>query len=125
MRKKTDFSFVYPIARKIADPDRTGGFRHEHIADLEVSGVGFYNGMPAEGTNDQYELTLEEVLYEGKNILNLLTSLEALNPIIEASYHHIQGTFSNLHFRSTPAALHAVTFNAARVISFPLQQKAN
>jgi hypothetical protein len=121
---RRNFKFIYPLTQTKIDVHRPRGLRYDHVADLLVKGVAFENRASVlEDLTERYDMQIEEILYEGVNILPILESVEAIDKIQDACYHHIHHLFSGLESEyEVPAAN---DMQPGKVITLPLKRKVN
>lgn len=122
MRKK--FTFIYPLTQRRVDLHRKGGYRFDHIGNLIVSGVGYLNS-DTEEFNEQYEFDIEEISYNGTDILPVLDAFETLDNIEAACFNHLQHLFNNEESEYEIPVIPRVNPGIAKVITLPLKRKVN
>lgn len=119
------FQFIFPVVEKKIDIFRPGGVRYEHHTDLIISGIGYKNSgfSILDSLEDIYDFDLETILYEGKDVLQLLTVLGDLDQIHSACFHHIHHLFiGERSDYEIPQFSTAGT--SAKVIRFPSQKQS-
>jgi hypothetical protein len=121
-KMKIDFKFIFPVSQKRIDLHRPNGLRFDHVTDLIVTGTGSKHCNPhVEGFEECYDFDIDEILFEGKNIANLLEALDAKDEINDACFHHIHHLFTGQASDYEVPMIHSTL---AKVISLPLRLKA-
>src|SRR5215210_5775860 len=87
------FSFHYPLKHKVV---RDLKIVTEHIGDLEVEGVGYFNpSASALDIFDRYNVDIDFVKWNGADIKPVLEVTGAMEEIQEAAIRYFAGTFEN------------------------------
>ena len=94
MRKtKRSFVFHYPLKQKVV---RNLKIVTEHVGDLEVEGVGYFN--PSASVLDifyRYSVDIDFVRWNGTDIKPVLEVTGAMDEIIEAAIRFFAHEFEN------------------------------
>lgn len=92
MRNTTqDFRFQYPLKHKVV---RDLKIVTEHIGDLEVEGVGYFNpSASALDIFDRYNVDIDFVKWNGSDIKPVLEVTGVLDEIQEAAVRYFAGAF--------------------------------
>jgi len=88
-----DFRFNYPLKNKVV---RDLKVVTEHVGDLEVEGVGYFNPSASMlDIFDRYSVDIDFVKWNGTDIKPVLEVTGALDEIIEASIRYFASEFEN------------------------------
>src|SRR6476620_11701394 len=88
-----DFRFHYPLKNKVV---RDLKVVTEHVGDLEVEGVGYFNPSASMlDIFDRYSVDIDFVKWNGMDIKPVLEVTGALDEIIEASIRYFASEFEN------------------------------
>jgi len=94
MRNTTkDFKFYFPLKNKVV---RDLKIITEHVGDLEVEGVGYFNPSASQlDIFDRYSVDIDFVKWNGTDIKPVLEVTGGLDEIIEASIRYFANEFEN------------------------------
>ena len=94
MRKsKKDFQFIYPLKHKVV---RDLKIVTEHIGDLVVEGVGYFNPMASPiDVFDRYSVDIEFVKWNGTDIKAVLDVMGNMEEIEEAAVRYFAQVLEN------------------------------
>jgi hypothetical protein len=94
MRNTTqEFSFHYPLKHKVV---RDLKIVTEHIGDLKVEGVGYFNSSASMlDIFDRYTVDIDFVKWNGADIKPVLEVTGAMEEIQEAAIRYFAGAFEN------------------------------
>lgn len=94
MRKtKRSFVFHYPLKQKVV---RNLKIVTEHVGDLEVEGVGYFNPSASVlDIFDRYSVDIDFVRWNGTDIKPVLEVTGAMDEIIEAAIRFFAHEFEN------------------------------
>ncbi|HZH63738.1 MAG TPA: hypothetical protein VEY10_02525 [Flavisolibacter sp.] len=88
-----EFSFHYPLKHKVV---RDLKIVTEHIGDLEVEGVGYFDpSASALDIFDRYNVDIDFVKWNGADIKAVLEVTGAMDEIQEAAVRYFAGEFDN------------------------------
>ncbi len=95
MMKNTtkDFRFHFPLKHKMV---RDLKIVTEHVGDLEVEGVGYFNPSASRlDIFDRYSVDIDFVRWNGTDIKPVLEITGGMDEIIEASIRYLANGFEN------------------------------
>jgi hypothetical protein len=95
MMKNTtkDFRFHFPLKHKVV---RDLKIVTEHVGDLEVEGVGYFNPSASRlDIFDRYSVDIDFVRWNGTDIKPVLEITGGMDEIIEASIRYLANGFEN------------------------------
>jgi hypothetical protein len=88
-----DFRFYFPLKHKVV---RDLKIVTEHVGDLEVEGVGYFNPSASRlDIFDRYSVDIDFVRWNGTDIKPVLEITGGMEDIIEASIRHFASDFEN------------------------------
>jgi hypothetical protein len=88
-----EFSFHFPLKHKVV---RDLKIVTEHIGDLEVEGVGYFDpSASALDIFDRYNVDIDFVKWQGADIKPVLEVTGAMEEIQEAAVRYFAGAFEN------------------------------
>lgn len=92
-KTKKEFQFTYPLKHKVV---RDLKIVTEHIGDLIVEGVGYYNATASRlDIYDRYAVDIDFVKWNGTDIKPVMEVTGALEEIEEAAIRHFAEMFEN------------------------------
>jgi hypothetical protein len=94
MRKtKKEFAFHFPLKHKVV---RDLKIVTEHIGDLEIEGVGYFNSNASLlDIFDRFDVDIDFVKWNGTDIKPVLEVTGAMDEITEAAIRYFAQTFEN------------------------------
>ncbi|RYZ29872.1 MAG: hypothetical protein EOO10_04800 [Chitinophagaceae bacterium] len=94
MRNTTkDFKFYFPLKNKVV---RDLKIVTEHVGDLEVEGVGYFNSSASQlDIFDRYSVDIDFVKWNGTDIKAVLEITGGMDEIIEASIRYFANEFES------------------------------
>lgn len=88
-----DFLFYFPLKQKVV---RDLKIVTEHVGDLEVEGVGYFNPSASRlDIFDRYTVDIDFVRWNGTDIKPVLEVTGGMEEIIEASIRYFASEFEN------------------------------
>jgi hypothetical protein len=88
-----DFRFTFPLKHKVV---RDLKIVTEHIGDLEVEGVGYFNPTASRlDIFDRYAVDIDFIKWNGADIKPVLEITGGIEEIIEASIRYFAHDFEN------------------------------
>ncbi len=90
---RREFSFHFPLKHKVV---RDLKIVTEHVGDLEVEGVGYFNPSASVlDIFDRYGVDIDFVKWNGADIKPVLEVTGGMDDIIEASIRYFAQSFEN------------------------------
>jgi hypothetical protein len=94
MRKRTkEFLFHYPLKQQMV---RNLRIVTEHIGDLEVEGIGYFNPSASVlNSSERFRVDIDSVKWQGTDIRPVLELAGIMDDISEAAIRHFAREFEN------------------------------
>ena len=93
MRKK--FSFIFPLAEAVKDPNRKSGLTTDPLEDLVVTGVAQLSDRRIlDNISDRCGVVIESISYKGAEVSAILNIFGSLDQVFEACIKHLKHIFN-------------------------------